>query len=176
MQRNFIFNGGYSTRYHTAEVHFRQTIADHSFGVAWLCELLTEGTASKDLIMAALAHDLAEHMVGDIPSPAKRALGVGAQFDEYELAHLKANGLSNYAASLMPAELDVLKYADMIEGMHFCLRERRLGNVNVDVIFGRFLSYVHQLVLSRNPTGEVELRVQSICGELVTEYRKLEGK
>lgn len=146
MQLDFIFDGGSSTRYHTASVQNRQSIADHSFGVAWFCELITQGKASKNLIMAALAHDLAEHMVGDIPSPAKRALNLSGQFQALEDRYLEGAGLMHYFDNLYGEDAVILKISDMLEGMMFCLKERRLGNRNVEVIYGRFSSYVAQLL------------------------------
>mgnify|MGYP001572832873 CR=1 FL=1 len=171
MQRRFIFNGGYSTRFHTVDVHTRQDIGNHSFGVAWLCELLTGGGASKNLIMAALAHDLAEHMVGDIPSPAKRALGISKMFDEFEGKHLEEAGIAKYGNSLTPEECDILKYADMLEGMTFCVRERKFGNQNVDIIFGRFYSYIEQLRVSRGASPYVALILNSTITDLLIEWK-----
>jgi 5'-deoxynucleotidase YfbR-like HD superfamily hydrolase len=149
MQRSFIFDGGYSTRFHTVDVHNRQDIASHSFGVAWYCEGLSGGEASKDLIMAALSHDLAEHIVGDVPSPAKRSLGLSKQFQTLEDKYLAENGLMKYFDNLSENDNRILKYADMLEGMTFCLRERRLGNRNVEVVYQRFSSYI--LELMRDP-------------------------
>ncbi len=146
MQRNFIFNGGLSKRYHTVHTLKEQDIAAHSFGVAWLCELITEGMASKNLIMAALAHDLAEHIVGDIPSPAKRALGISEMYGKFEADYLSSAGVGHYIEQLTAPEANILKFADMLDGMMFCVRERRLGNKNIDIVYARFNSYIWELV------------------------------
>lgn len=175
MQRNFIFNGGYSTRWHTLDVHNRQDIGNHSFGVAWLCELITRGSASKCLIMAALAHDLAEHIVGDIPSPAKRALGISKMFDEFEGKHLAEAGVAFYGDELELDETAILKFADMLEGMMFCLRERKFGNRNVDIVFQRFRSYVLEL-LGKHPSYDklhFSAEVLRIHLEIVNEWKEL---
>lgn len=136
----FIFDGGTSKRYHTVDTLRIQDIAAHSFGVAWLCELLTEEGASKNLIMAALAHDLAEHQCGDIPSPVKRRMGVGHLFHAEETKLLHDNQIA-YEILLTPEEKLILKQADMIEGMLFCLRERQLGNTKIEEVYGRFSKY-----------------------------------
>lgn len=141
---SFIRKGGVSTRYHTEDMLIRQDIASHSFGVAWFCELLTAGKARKVLIMAALAHDLAEHRTGDIPSPAKRRLGVGDMFHQYEMEEINFAGLGSYFEELTEGEELVLKLADMMDGMAHCIRERNLGNRNVIVIFWRFLQYTKE--------------------------------
>jgi len=169
MQRKFIFDGGASTRYHTVEVHNRQSIADHSFGVAWFCELITEGAASKELIMAALAHDLAEHKTGDIPSPVKRRFSTaGANaWDTMEQIQLDNGGVGGYSRTLTDIECNVLKYADMMEGLMFCVRERSLGNKNVDIVFGNFWSYIHLKLAddARNYVERVNLLIEEIHKE-----------
>lgn len=146
MNRNFIFNGGMSKRFHTVDTIKHQDIANHSFGVAWFCELLTQGRARKVLIMSALTHDLAEHMVGDIPSPAKRALGIGEMFNAFETEKLKVAGLAHYQEELTEGEELTLKVADMLDGCMYCIRERKLGNRNVEICFGRFYSYASEVL------------------------------
>ncbi len=177
MQRKFIFDGGSSTRYHTLPVHNRQTIADHSFGVAWLCELITNGEASKNLIMAALAHDLAEHIVGDIPSPAKRALKIGAMYDVIEQEHLKGAGIV-YANNLTKEEALTLRFSDMLEGAMFSIQERKLGNLNVAVVFLNFSAYILQLLSDTTSmcdgTYPYASRVREIAGEVMQEWSELQ--
>lgn len=172
MQRSFIFSGGNSTRFHTVDVHNRQCIGNHSFGVAWLCELITQGAASKNLIMAALAHDLAEHVVGDVPAPAKRSMGIGKLYEAAEYIQLSQAGLSPYFDKLTPLESEVLKLSDCFEGMIFCLRERKLGNRNVDDIFGRYVSYVSE-VITKMETSTVAVKAARILDELGSEWKEL---
>lgn len=171
MQRRFIFNGGNSTRFHTVDVHTRQDIGNHSFGVAWLCELITDGAASKNLVMAALAHDLAEHIVGDIPSPAKRALNIGAMYDTIEGAHLDEAGIGSYSLHLTPEERSILKFADMLEGMTFCVRERKVGNQNVEIIFNRFRSYIMELLEKTKLTDATPLLLT--LNDIVVEWKEV---
>jgi len=146
---DFIHNGGLSKRFHTVDTIKTQDIAAHSFGVAWLCEFLSDGKASKNLIMAALAHDLAEHIVGDIPSPSKREMGIVDSLHSYEMTYLRANSLSKYEEELTQGEAVILKLADNIDGMLFCVRERRLGNKSISVVYGRFLKYALEAVGER---------------------------
>lgn len=153
MQLDFIYKGGASKRFHTLRTIQTQDIAAHSFGVAWLCELLTGGQASKNLIMAALAHDLAEHRVGDIPSPVKRDMGVGELFHDYEMGKLAIVGLSKYYDELTEGEGYTLKLADMIDGMMFCLTERNFGNSTIDPVYNNFHLYALQ-VMKEHPTVE----------------------
>ena len=159
MNLEFIFNGGESKRYHTVDTIKTQDIAAHSFGVAWLCEILTEGYATKSLIMCALAHDLAEHIVGDLPSPSKRAMSnlAAEAFNAYE-EDVLTYGLSNKYSSkivLSKDEQRTLRLADMFDGMLFCLRERQLGNTKIGTVYVRFKDYV----LEQEPLTSTETRV-----------------
>ena len=137
-QLEFIFNGGAVKRYHTVNTIHTQTDADHSFGVAWLVWMLTEGRASAKLLMAALAHDLAEHVTGDVPSQTKRVADIGAKMAGLEAIHRGAAGVEFY---LTEEEERVLDLADNLEGMMFCVAERRMGNRNAELWYLRFLDY-----------------------------------
>lgn len=144
----FILDGGMSKRFHTSATIKEQNIAAHSFGVAWWCELLSGGMASKNLIMAALAHDLAEHQVGDVPAPAKRKYPAIKQlFDTAEEEILRDNGLHRYYNQLSSLEKDILKMADAMEGAWFCLYEMMLGNKFAGIMFERFLDYYAQTAI-----------------------------
>lgn len=138
---DFIFDGGRSKRYHTCDLLKEQDIAAHSFGVAWFCEVITRGHASKDLIMAALAHDLAEHIVGDVPGPSKRAMGMREILHQHENGFLREVDLSKYDEALDDNERRILHMADQMEGLVFCIRERSLGNKKITKIFENFLKY-----------------------------------
>jgi 5'-deoxynucleotidase YfbR-like HD superfamily hydrolase len=146
MQHNFILDSGLVKRFHTVDTIKSQNVAAHSFGVAWLCDLLTDGKASKYLIMAALSHDLAESVIGDIPSPAKRKLGLGKVFHDAEISELRALGLEHYTENLTNQEKFVLKLADNLEGMYFCLREKKLGNRSIEIVFDRFRQYTREVL------------------------------
>lgn len=178
MERSFIFNGGQSKRFHTVETIKPQNIADHSFGVAWFCELLTGGRARKPLIMAALAHDLAEHMTGDIPSPAKRAMGLGEKFHNHEMELIKKAGLGHYFMELTSGEELTLKLADMLDGCQFCIRERRMGNLNVEIVFGRFYSYATDIFTTKKVEAETsftydEATAENIIRDIYAEWKEI---
>ena len=142
---DFIFDGAQSKRFHTVDTLRAQTIAQHSFGVAWLCVLLSESPASSDLILAALSHDLAEHKVGDVPSPTKRALReTGDALEIHEEGFLRDVNLFYF---LTEKEKTILKMADILDGMLFCLRERQLGNSlpHIKEVYSNYLRYAQEL-------------------------------
>ena len=153
----FITEGGEVERYHTVRTLQTETVGHHSFGVAMFCHLLLP-ESSKDLILAALTHDLAEHRLGDIPSPAKKEYGIGEQVNELEEKLLRSVGLN---FELLPEEKRALKLADIFQGMSFCLRELQLGNRKHEVIYRRYASYAESFVLC----GEEKNLFELLSGE-----------
>lgn len=142
---NFIIAGTEVTRYHTVTTLVRETVGHHSHGVAMLCVLL-DPAASAKLLYAALVHDLAEHQLGDIPSPAKREYGIGDQVNMLETKLLSSVGLD--IPDLSATEVRTLKLADIAQGALFCAREISLGNRQMSTVFHRYLSYAEQMVLT----------------------------
>lgn len=135
---NFIYKGGKTKRYHTEDTLTVQTVAEHSFGVAMLVHLLAPD-ARKELIMAALVHDLAEHKIGDIPSPTKRSMpDLKQAVDTAEANLLLENDL---IFILTDEEKAILKVADLFDGMLFCIRERKMGSTMSNAAFYNFLDY-----------------------------------
>jgi 5'-deoxynucleotidase YfbR-like HD superfamily hydrolase len=141
---DFIIAGSEVKRYHTVTTLVSETVGHHSHGVAMLC-ILFDPSASRELLTAALIHDLAEHQTGDIPSPAKREFGIGGKVDELEHRLM-------IAAGLMMPELTLenkrtLKLAALAQGALFCAREVSLGNKRMRGIFYSYLSYAEELML-----------------------------
>lgn len=138
-QVNFIRKGGATKRYHTIHTIGENTVAHHSFGVACLIWLL-DPTAETRLIMAGLAHDLAEQVTGDISSPTKRRfpeLAEMVQLMEDEI--LESQGMF---FQLSKEEQRTLKLADCMDGMLYCIGEYELGNRTIIEVYNRYVSYV----------------------------------
>jgi len=142
---DFIYTGGAVRRFHTLPSHKDDTVAQHSFGVAWFCWLLDSRSPSSNLLMAALAHDLAEQSTGDIPAPAKRALGIKEQFDSYEATIFAANRMPNFDGMLNDAERRTLKIADCMDGAMRCIYEIKMGNTFMRKPLQRFISYIEDM-------------------------------
>lgn len=141
---DFILAGSEVKRYHTVTTLVSETVGHHSHGVAMLC-LLFDPMASRQLLMAALFHDLAEHQTGDIPSPAKREFGIGGKVDELEQRLMIAAGI--VTPHLSPEDKRTLKLADVAQGALFCSREISLGNKRMRRVFDRYISYAEELIL-----------------------------
>lgn len=172
---NFIYDGAETSRYHTWPVLRRQNIGDHSYKVAMLCAYLVgdcEPGIGANLLMAALVHDLAEHKMGDLPSPVKRELpdmidgksGVQKPFHEVwdGMEQFLLAGVSlDWDHTLSPAEARVLKMADAADGCLYCVRERAMGNKLIDPVFVNFNTYFFSLCdYTRDP--------ERILGQFIT--------
>jgi 5'-deoxynucleotidase YfbR-like HD superfamily hydrolase len=137
----FIAAGAEVTRYHTVFTFNNETVGHHSHGVAMMV-LMMKPDASASLLKAALYHDLAEQVVGDIPSPAKRRFGLAERLDRLELAVIEEAGIENPA--LTDEEARILKLADIAQGALFCAREIQLGNVRLIPVFTRYIVYASE--------------------------------
>lgn len=162
----FILAGGAVQRYHTLRTLTTQTVAEHSFGVAWLCWLLTEGNPRAALLLNALSHDVAEHTTGDLPAPAKRRMGVGAAFAAAEGVAMSHAGIET--AFMSSYEWRTLKLADTMELLLFCIGEIALGNRGMCVVYGRGLSYIAEM----EPLVGAEQELLTTIGELYDEKCK----
>lgn len=172
MSIDFIFNGGATKRYHTWPVLHNQRVDSHSFGVAMLVAHMALSANPEDgqgltvpLLMAALTHDLAEHVVGDLPAPAKRNMSemldmeysdFRAKWGEMEEKLLEDNGL-NWDYALTDTQRRWLKLADAMEGAIFCIRERSMGNSTIAVVFANFRSYIRELLLANEEPAVLEI-------------------
>lgn len=141
----FLTLGAEVRRYHTVTTLREETVGHHSHGVAMLCVLLCPNV-SADLLKAALMHDLAEQITGDIPSPAKREYYHGGNFDELERRLINESGLK--FPFLTDYEKRILKLADIAHGALFCVRELELGNRRMRTVLRRYQQYAESMQLS----------------------------
>ncbi len=143
-QINFIRQGGLVKRYHTKNTLKDNTIAHHSFGVAWFVWMLAE-EPTVDLIMAALAHDLAEQVTGDISSPTKRKFPELAEMVQRMEHEVLGEHDMDFEIHLSPDELRILKIADCMDGMIYCINEYELGNHSIRDVYNRYCSYIDEM-------------------------------
>jgi 5'-deoxynucleotidase YfbR-like HD superfamily hydrolase len=131
-------------RFHNAAILHENTVGQHSWGVAWFCYLLSD-QPRVELILAALAHDMAEQITGDVPAPAKRLLGLQQLLHQRESEVLERFG---FHFQLTADEEKILHIADCMDGMMFCIRERMFGNRFIETVFYKFQSYVNTILVS----------------------------
>ncbi len=143
----FITRGAEVRRYHTVNTLVTETVGHHSHGVALICLLLDPG-CSRQLLVSALAHDLAEQRVGDIPSPSKRALGFADKLEALE-DEILAQELGALWLPLTSVERRILKLADIAQGALKCLREMEMGNSCMRIVYERYMSYAEGLIFTK---------------------------
>lgn len=165
---NFIDRGRSTRRFHAMEMHDHQRVDAHSFGVAMFTTIIVpncDAGRRSQLLMAALCHDLPEHITGDVPGPAKRVLNMREQLHAYEEALLGEAGLLYW---LDERDTRVLNLADSADGIAHCIAERRKGNTNARRAFLNYWDYMNDeqglynpLVSTDAPAeeGEETLRV-----------------
>lgn len=156
---DFMWNGGETRRYHGFRMLMEDTVGHHSFNVACII-MKVRPNASVQLLRAALKHDIAEHKVGDMPAPSKRAApdypaGSAAPetvtfrdwFGMYESATAMEHGVQ-IDEDLTDEERWVLKFADSLDGMRFCINEMLLGNRTPRLLlcYETFAGYVASLL------------------------------
>lgn len=108
------------TRYHTAPMQMeRQTVGAHSYAVSILIDQLWPDS-SKQLIMAALYHDVPEIVLGDIPATAK--WDYPELHQAFERAEKKVMDDLGLNFVLTAEEKNRLKMADMLELVMYCHR------------------------------------------------------
>lgn len=106
-------------RYHAVPTVGKQSVGEHSFGVAVICLYLTDGACGLNLLTAALLHDTAEFLTGDVPFTIKqRSPDLKKLLSDEEIyAH-------KYVVLPFPVltkeENIILKIADTIEGLLWC--------------------------------------------------------
>lgn len=150
---DFMWDGGETRRYHGFRMLMEDTVGHHSYNVACII-MKVRPAAPARLLRAALKHDVSEHKAGDMPAPTKRALpdypsllgGAPTTFREafghYEARLMAEAGVAE--EELQPEEAWVLKFADSLDGMRFCIQERLLGNKTPRLIrcYETFARYV----------------------------------
>lgn len=111
-------------RWHTQRTIREQTLATHSYGLVMLVVQL-DPMCRKELMLAALKHDLPEFITGDMPAHTKRnnpALAIMMEEMEKGCAPLYED------FNLTVGEERLLKFCDLMELVLFCHEEFCLGN------------------------------------------------
>jgi 5'-deoxynucleotidase YfbR-like HD superfamily hydrolase len=159
-QLEFTRNAGETRRFHTFPVLREQNIAEHSWHIAMLLHIIygqEEPGLRPVLLMAALCHDAAEFIVGDIPAPAKRhmdeILKLGTEGPTFKEAWgvMEENLLSKVGLDwdkfLTNEERRMLKFCDSLDGAFYCIRERAMGNKLIIKCFNNFRTYIWKLLI-----------------------------
>lgn len=152
----FMWAGGSVRRFHTQRTLLEDTVGHHSYNVASIIMVLRPDAPAR-LLRAALKHDAAEHKLGDVPAPAKRSFpdvvqphGAVTSFRDFfgamEDQHSAAAGVCPEALNV--DEKWLLKFADSIDGLRFCIQEMNMGNRAPPMVEAakNFFAYVTDLI------------------------------
>jgi len=138
MEINTILRSGEIRRYHATPGVPTQSLSTHQWGVAMLLQKFYPHE-SKEVLLYALTHDVAESATGDMPAPVKRAnprlktiLEVMEERVEEELG---------IASSLTLEQYQKVKVCDIIESMWYCYLLIRRGNQDAVEPFRNTVEY-----------------------------------
>mgnify|MGYP001821227318 CR=1 FL=1 len=140
---NEVLEAGRVMRYHAAPIDKKQSVAEHSWGVA-VCILKLWPDTGKDLLLHAILHDIAEVYTGDVPAPVKKASSaVKNMFDSLEEDALEMMEVD--LPVLNSVEQRRLKIADCLEGMKYCERRIQAGDLAAVPVRDRYVVYLNKL-------------------------------
>jgi 5'-deoxynucleotidase YfbR-like HD superfamily hydrolase len=126
-------------RYHTAPVIRTQTVSEHSWAVAQLA-LWVAPACRREVLVAALNHDLPELHTGDLPAPVKWDNPLlGDYLAKVEQTFHDDNGTH---VTLTAEEQHLLKWCDMAELVAWCFEEFEMGNKRLLPVILRGLQYL----------------------------------
>lgn len=137
-----LISAGAIRRFHTIHVNRVQTVGEHTWAVMMILTQI-KAPISINLMQAALVHDLAEIVTGDIPAPVKwgnldledALCGIEEEFHEATLTTVPLN----------PEERRLLRWADSMELMIYAHSELRSGNGHMLEVFDRIKAHVRQM-------------------------------
>ena len=153
--------GGSVLRYHThGNQSLLQSVADHTWRVQVILLHLWPD-ASRDLLMAALYHDVAECFTGDIPAPVKRMPGI---MEEIKKLEKELDTLLGVNINLSLAEGLRLKVADKLELLRWCRMHNH--SQESDRIIRVGIEYVSWYSMNL-PTDDVE-RISAVLEQLIS--------
>ena len=155
-----IRNGYNVKRFHTTHRNQEETVGHHSANVAAIL-LRLDPECSRDLIVAALMHDVAECYTGDVPAPFK--------WDNCEAKTALEDGEGDYNRKheipdpeLAPMDWQLLKLADMMDLVLSSVEEMGRGNVYAKQLIQNGQDYIMGMGLSPELLGKVEIMVQEV--------------
>lgn len=133
-------------RFHTVHpLLIPETVGHHTANVIATLFFLYDGKPPIDVIWAALMHDVAEVVTGDVPAPAKWAFPMlDKALNEAESIVRTDHGLAQ--KGLTEEDTYLIKFADMFDLCMHALDELSAGNATFDIILGRGLYYLRKLV------------------------------
>jgi 5'-deoxynucleotidase YfbR-like HD superfamily hydrolase len=156
-----LYPTGRVKRFHTTDLA-PQTIASHSWAVALIVATIYPKNIAvpAKLLLAALTHDCAEHVTGDIHSPAmKLCPELGMVLAGMER---KYNTEAGIEYELTDRERHILKWADVLECALYAEHQENMGVLQGHIIKLRAQAYLKDMSF---PTSEAKDLYDDIFGE-----------
>lgn len=153
-QAEFLSAGRFTRRFNGWRVITTDYVGMHQCNVANIA-LLLRPDMRKELLVACIRHDSPEwaSKLGDVPSPVKRRVpGLKEAADAEEARVWREAGVPDPCEGLTEEEYRVLKLADYLDGMMYCIQERQMGNQFMTEPFNNFMNYVISM-LTDHPFG-----------------------
>lgn len=153
-------------RFHAVPNLTGQTIAQHSWGVAMLIQYFAP-ECRKEVVLAALTHDCAELITGDIPATTK--------WENPELKFTlsmvedRIERQWGIKFDLNSEEEKLLKLCDALEGMNYCVERAEMGEVAASKIFWRWQKHVFTNL-------QMDEKQNSFFSELTSKMEILDGR
>jgi len=168
-------NGGHVKRWHTKQIIGEQTVGHHSFGVVSLL-LILHPNPSLDLLRAAMWHDMAEQVTGDVPSPILRSEHeFGTCHDKIE-AEFMRNKLFVRMDHLPFNDHSWLWACDKLECLLFCREQVALGNKGFENICGLLTEWFLKTDAVPGPVMAIVYKLsQSYCGYSLEDVLEVMG-
>lgn len=147
----FMEAGGIQRCHNRPQMHYRQRVDSHSWGVALMVWQIMEACEGFTL-MAALVHDCGELKTGDVPAPVKREHpDIGVKLNAMEDQHLRAHDMM---FELSPVEAAVVHAADKLEFVRWMKQESYMGNRYAGVPFQRGYEYARDSIRALRELNE----------------------
>ena len=157
-------------RFHTTVRIQEETVGHHSANVAAIL-LRLEPDCSRDVLVAALMHDVDEVYTGDVPAPfkwdnpdAKHALAVGGM-DYVDKHDIPYPHLSEHDANL-------LKLADMADLVLSSLEELNRGNRYAKELITNGQNFIKKMYLDSKVTDQHIAALGTMVYEIKKEGRQ----
>lgn len=115
LQPQDVMRSSHVKRWHMVDTLKSQSLAEHAFNVASYAAFLADrrGTPKKEVLWAALYHDISEVMTGDLVPVLKRVI----KYDDPIEAKLTYMG--EPTATKNEEIHEIVKLADMVDAVHF---------------------------------------------------------
>lgn len=146
-------------RYHTAIIVGEQNVGEHTYGVAQLVRYFTNDNWSKQLMMAALDHDVLEYLTGDMPHPTKVMHPDLKNYLAIIEKDLRKEHQMEY--TLTDEERVILRCADLLESAQFGLYQLQLGNK-----YGRQIIHAIEKAFLDQDSGKVPQAARDMMVEV----------